>query len=235
MVYIHEPQTLSSKINSVAFPALSIIQDQKSKVRSVIIKICSAYTLVVIPLMTLLFVQAENFIQYFLGIQWVDAVPIIKIFCLTAIVQNVYTPGLIWQSLNKVEVQFRIGLVSKGLLFVFMFFGLQLGELKGLALAILLSSLLSFYPLFYFSARIIDFSFRSFLSILFTPLIVSFLLAILLEFQRFLLPIDSFFLMFLECAIFLLLYLIALLVYKPRALVELKEFMPSKIAKLINR
>ena len=74
--------TLDTAVQSVMFPAISSIQDQKERIRAVLSKSVSLGALVIIPILIGLMVVAEPFITLLLTEKWLPAVPYMQIICI---------------------------------------------------------------------------------------------------------------------------------------------------------
>lgn len=94
--------TISSVLNSVAFPAFSSIQDDNVKLRRGYKKIMQQVLFWLTPLLIIAAILAEPLIRFVLGDQWLPAVPFFQILCLA----RIFSP-LTTYNLNLVNVKGR--------------------------------------------------------------------------------------------------------------------------------
>ena len=74
--------TIDTAVQSVMFPALASIQDQKERVKAILSKSVSLGALVIIPVLMGLAVVAEPFITLLLTEKWLPCVPYMQIICI---------------------------------------------------------------------------------------------------------------------------------------------------------
>lgn len=74
--------TIDTAVQSVMFPALASIQDQKERVKAILSKSVSLGALVIVPILMGLAVVAEPFILLLLTEKWLPAVPYMQIICI---------------------------------------------------------------------------------------------------------------------------------------------------------
>lgn len=72
---------INSSIQSVIFPVLSSIQDDRQSVKAMVRRSIKTSTFVIFPLVVVLGVLAEPLIQALLTDKWLGAVPYVRIFC----------------------------------------------------------------------------------------------------------------------------------------------------------
>lgn len=82
---------LTNSVNSVAFPALSTLQDDNEKLIQASRKVIKVLSFVIFPVMAGLILTADDMFSVFLGEKWMGGTPYFRIFC---------TAGLFIPSLN---------------------------------------------------------------------------------------------------------------------------------------
>lgn len=131
---------ISSRINSVfdsvLFPLLSDIQDEKAKIKDVLLRSISLLNSCSIVLAALFFFNAELIITVFFGKQWVELVPIMRIVSL-ALIFNVDSRlvDCFFRSLNLVRLGAILRFVQGGLTIVAIIIGARY-DIIGVAYAI---------------------------------------------------------------------------------------------------
>lgn len=147
---------VSRVISQVMFPSLSLIQDDKAKVRQLFVRMTRTIALVTFPMMAGLFVVADSFVLTLFGPQWSAMIPILMVFCLTGLMQSIGTlNGNLYLSQGRADLQLRVGLVLKMVGIMGIVVGLRWGAL-GVAVGYTVASLINSYPSFYFAGKLVD-------------------------------------------------------------------------------
>ena len=98
---------VSSSIGAVAYPALVQLQDDLDRYKRVYLRTCSVIAFVSFPMMSGLFVVADQFVAVVLGSQWLAATTVLKILCPLGMVQSIATTvGLIYTSTGRTKTLF---------------------------------------------------------------------------------------------------------------------------------
>lgn len=152
---------ISEVLGRVMFPALSSIQADTDRVRSIYLRAIRSIALFTFPMMVGLLVVADEFVLALLGPRWADVIPILRLFSLVGLVQSIGTTvGWIYQSQGRTDLMFRWGVASGGVLLVSFGIGIQWGMI-GVAVAYtIVSGVIVPYPLFAIPGRLINLSFR---------------------------------------------------------------------------
>lgn len=83
--------TLSSVVETVSFPIVAKIQDDKERVKEALGTQYKTVTFLNFPLMFLLFVVALPLVQVLYGDKWTPSVPYFQVLCLSGLVYNIST------------------------------------------------------------------------------------------------------------------------------------------------
>lgn len=147
---------VSRVISRVMFPSLSLVQQDKARVKHLFLRMTRTIALVTFPMMTGLFVVVEPFVLTLFGSQWSAMIPILQIFCLVGLMQSLGTlNGNLYLSQGRADLQFRVGLFLKmnGILGIVI--GLRWGAL-GVAIGYATASLINSFPSFFFAGRLVN-------------------------------------------------------------------------------
>ncbi len=107
-------QNVSNTVGSVMFPALSLIQSDKKRVRKVYMRSTQAIALLTFPMMAGIFAVAENFVLGVLGEQWSEMIPLLQILCLAGVARSIVTvTGSIYLALGRAKLQFNVNLLTR--------------------------------------------------------------------------------------------------------------------------
>lgn len=146
-------------LSKVMLPALSKIQDDKSRVKAVYIKSTGLIALLTFPMMVGLFVVSNEFILVLLGLKWKETIPLLKLFCVVGLLQSVTsTLGWLTTSQGRMRMYFWVGVVNASAFVVSFFVGLPWGT-RGVACSYAICNVLTLYPLWTICGKIIDLSF----------------------------------------------------------------------------
>jgi O-antigen/teichoic acid export membrane protein len=145
-------------VSKVMFPALSKLQDDKPRVKSIFLRSTAMMALVTFPLMSGLFVVADNFILAFYGPHWAGVVPILRVFCILGMFQSIATGGWIFQSQGRTDWMFWWGTVNAVLSIAAMFVGVWLGSPMAVAACLVVIGILLTPPGFIIPGKLIGMS-----------------------------------------------------------------------------
>ena len=152
---------LSWMLSRVMFPALSVIQDDKEKIKEIFLRANRAIALLSFPMMSGLLVVAKPFILAIYGEKWEEVIPILQIFCFLGLPRSVGTTlGWIYLSQGRTDLQFIWGGLFSGLVRIAaIIIGLRWGAI-GVAVALVLSRyLIIWYPAWAIAGRLINLTF----------------------------------------------------------------------------
>ena len=98
---------VSSSIGAVTYPALVQLQDDLDRYKRVYLRTCSVIAFVSFPMMSGLFVVADQFVAVVLGSKWLAATTVLKILCPLGMMQSIATTvGLIYTSTGRTKTLF---------------------------------------------------------------------------------------------------------------------------------
>ncbi len=160
-------QLISWSIGKVLFPVFSSIQDDPVQTRAVYLKIIRSISLITFPMMTGLFMVAEEFILSVYGETWRPAILPLKLLCAVGAVQSIgTTAGVIFNSQGRSDLTLKVGSVSATGIVVGFIIGIQWG-LIGLITAYIAASVPVFLLGQFYANRLIGLKMSSIFSALF--------------------------------------------------------------------
>lgn len=118
----------------VLFPALSQIQDDLPRFREVIFRTQRMLALVSFPIGALLVVLAEPLVLVLFGAKWASVTPLLQILALNVLGQSISLQGVVYNSLGRTDLTFKIGGINSVLFVLSFLIGLPWGA-KGVALS----------------------------------------------------------------------------------------------------
>ena len=132
----------NGSIQSVLFPALSSVQDNKIRVRELTRRAIVTSSYIIFPSMIGLGVVAEPMIRFLLTEKWLPCVPFLRIFCLSFALWPIHTSNL--QAINAMgrsDVFLKLEIIKKILGILIICFTVKYSPLI-MALGILISGIL---------------------------------------------------------------------------------------------
>jgi O-antigen/teichoic acid export membrane protein len=145
--FISKPLAIINPIlTKVAFPVLSKLNTDKTKVKSVYLKMLNYLSTLSIPLYILLFITAPFIVELLFGSTWIDSIIIIQILVFYYILRAIGNPsGSLMLAMGKVELSFYWNVMVFILTPIVLFLGRQFG-IVGVALSLFLFELILIIP-----------------------------------------------------------------------------------------
>lgn len=165
--------SIQGPINTVAFPAMSKLQDEPEALRRYYLKTTSLIALLSMPLTAFFFVASRPIIELVLGPQWSGIAPIFSCLALAAFIQP--TTGFVGSlllSLGQGRRYLSCGLFNAVVLSICFIIGVRWGPI-GVAIAYALGNYLLLYPYLSWAFRESPVSFSMFAKACAFPAIVS--------------------------------------------------------------
>ncbi|MDH7482325.1 MAG: MOP flippase family protein [Armatimonadota bacterium] len=150
---------VSRVISRVMFPALSIIQNEKARVRNIYLQVTRTIALITFPMMAGLFVAVEPLVLAVFGAKWSGMIPLLRVFSIVGLMQSIGTlNGNLYLSQGRADLQFKVSLFVKATAVLGIVIGLRWG-IMGVAIGYAVASLLNSYPAFYFAGKLVNLSY----------------------------------------------------------------------------
>lgn len=226
-------QNVSHVLSRVMFPALSKIQDDREKVRQVFLRITRVIALITFPMMTGLFVVVEPFVLVVFGEQWSGMIPILQVLCLVGMIQSIGTlNGNLYLSQGRADLQFRVGIVLKAVVFIGIVTGIKWGVL-GVAIGYATASAINSYPSFKFAGRLVGLTYRDLLKNLKSTFFISVVMAVIVWGVGYFIPVSwpLWLLLVLQVLLGIILYSAFVYFLKPPSYVDLRGLIFEQINK----
>lgn len=140
---------VSSVVSTVALPSLSKVHQDPKKFRDLYLKIATSVWAISIVVGVVMVVFAEPIVRVFLGEQWLDAVPALRILSVAGLIRSIVTiGGRVFQAAGHPRYDFWMNLVRLVVLAVAIYPLVSWWGIEGAALAMLLS-ISSVLPMFF--------------------------------------------------------------------------------------
>jgi O-antigen/teichoic acid export membrane protein len=150
-------RNITAVLIRVLFPAFSTIQNDLAKIRSVYLKTIRYIAFITFPAMFGLAMLAPEFVVIFFGDQWLAMIPILQWLAVLGAFQSIISlNGVIYNSLGKANIAFRVSLVVNAVLIASFIIGLWIDGLMGLTIAYFIAGTILSVPVYYIAIRQIE-------------------------------------------------------------------------------
>ncbi len=141
-------RNISSVITKVMFPAFSKKQDDISTIKRYYLLLIKYIALLTFPAMIGLSLISREFVLLFFGDTWKGMIPVLSILSIVGAIQSIFfLNGMIYNTLGRANIAFRISLLVNFVLIIAFLVGVNYG-IVGMAWSYLIASLLLFFPIY---------------------------------------------------------------------------------------
>jgi PST family polysaccharide transporter len=165
---------VNSVVSQVVFPALSSIQDDKRRVKSIYLRAIGVIGLIVFPVMMGLVATARPFVTVVYGPRWAEVAPLLQILGLVGICQALTnSTGWIYFSQGRTDRLFKWGVGAVPVLLISFVAGVYSGSVTKLALYYAIANVLLLFPALMIAGNLIDLKVGEVLKAVIGPLALS--------------------------------------------------------------
>lgn len=141
-------KNITTIVTKVMFPAFSQKQDDIQLLKKYYLNIIQYIALITFPLMIGLSLVSKEFVLLFFGNKWSAMIPILSILSGLGAIQSIVSlNGLIYNSLGKVNIAFKVSIFSNIVLIIAFTIGVNYGII-GVSYSYLIASALLFIPIY---------------------------------------------------------------------------------------
>ena len=134
---------VSGAISKVLFPSLSSIKGDSDRVKSIYLRVVGTISFILYPALIGLMVTADKIVITILGENWIEAIPLIRVFAMLGMVQSISSLVTnLYLSQGKVKLMFRLGTALRVMLIFSFIVGLNWG-IMGVAVSYTIAALFS--------------------------------------------------------------------------------------------
>jgi PST family polysaccharide transporter len=149
-------RNVSTIITKVMFPAFSKKQDDIQVLKKYYLSIIQYIALITFPLMIGLSLVSKEFVLLFFGDKWLAMIPVLSILSGLGAIQSIVSlNGLIYNSLGKVNIAFKVSILTNIVLVIAFIIGVNYG-LIGVAYSYLIASALLLIPMYQIAIKQIN-------------------------------------------------------------------------------
>lgn len=161
---------ISGGMFNVLFPAFSSVQNEKDKLRRAYLRAVRTATYFIFPILGILIVSSEYIIIGLYGKEWAGAIVTFQILAFGGILRSTLMfSGAIAYATGRIFIESRQQLIYLIILSIGAYLGIQYG-IEGVAVAVVLALIWMFFAQTRLAIKIIESSWREFLSSLFPAL-----------------------------------------------------------------
>lgn len=216
-------RNVTTIVTKVMFPAFSQKQGDLPLLKKHYLNIILYIALLTFPMMIGLSFVAKEFVLLFFGKQWTAMIPILSILSGLGALQSIVSlNGLIYNSLGKVAIAFKISLITNGILIIAFTIGVNYG-LIGVSWSYLIASLLLFFPIYSTAIKQLNITllevFRNLKNVLFATAVMTITLAILNAFCT----VSLLFSLLLKIGLGSSVYFLVVFVFEKKLVLNLKQ------------
>ncbi|PHQ75633.1 MAG: hypothetical protein COB82_01750 [Marinobacter sp.] len=225
-------QNVSHVVGSVMFPALSMIQSDKERVRSVFLRSTQAISVLTFPMMAGIYAVSESFVLGVLGEQWRELIPILKILSFLGVATSIVTVnGAVYLSQGKAKLQFKVKLLTRPISIAGVVIGLNWG-LHGIAMGAVIAAWVNSMITLRVSGSLIDLPLITLMRSLFRALVCAILMATsLLVLKPYLENFSQLAQFFIQLPVGAFIYVVLLWLVRPPVTMELLAMAKSRFFK----
>lgn len=174
--------TLNTSILSVMFPALCKIQNDKEQMKALVRRAVKTLSYFLAPILFGIALLSEKLVVLVLSDEWIGAVPFIKIFCISGMLQPIMKPcQQVTKALGKSGIFLILEIIKCTITILFLLITLKFGVIY-IALGYICSSIIGMLIDIYIGGRMINYKFFEQFFDVIKPVFVSTIMYILLSF-----------------------------------------------------
>jgi O-antigen/teichoic acid export membrane protein len=173
-------RNITTIVTKVMFPAFSQKQDDLVSLKKYYLNIILYIALITFPLMIGLSLVSSAFVQLVFGRQWIAMIPVLSILSGLGAIQSIISlNGLIYNSLGKANVAFRVSIISNAVLIIAFTIGVNFGII-GISYSYLIASMLLFIPIYSTAIKQLNISLLEVFDVLKGVITATFVMAVVL-------------------------------------------------------
>ena len=134
---------INSSIDSTLFPAMSLVQEDKERIKAITRRSIKVSTFVIFPMMAGLVACASPFVRFLLTDKWIDAIPFLQIISCALAFYPISTANLsAMKAIGRSDLYLKLEIVRKAVNTIFLLTAMWFGPLA-IALSLLANSLVN--------------------------------------------------------------------------------------------
>jgi len=214
-----------SKVSAVMYPAYSKIQHDKEDIKRIMLKSFRYISIIAFPFSLGLFIFAPDILRIVFGAKWLPATDILRILAFVGVFNSLATViSPIFLARGQSKADFQVGLAQVGIFFILVIPLAFKLRLVGVGLALLISTVVSFFIGLIRIKKIIDIKLLKIFQAIKPALLCSLLmLSIILILKYAIITKNIYFNFFIPAGISALFYFLVTYMLNKKALKEIRE------------
>lgn len=221
-------RVIKGQFYTVFFSAFVKIQDDKCRQKKMYLKLSAITAMIIYPLMMGFYSIAEEFVAIFLNDEWLNIIPILKVFCIASLFISLGYPGILFLANNKSKELLELTLFTRTLFIFLLLLGLYFDSIIGVSYGVAFGFILDSIILNVYACRIIDIKLNELFVVIQPFLFISIFMAVLLKFYTILFDLQLVLLLCSKILIGVVIVLSFIILFTPKPingiLSSLKEF-----------
>ena len=211
----------------VTYPMLAKIQHDPQRLKSGVKDILQLSTIIIAPVMILLFIFAHPFLVIFLGKNWVNATYYIQILTLSGLVYHIHDLNLnVLKVLGKSNLFLKLEIIKKFFVTIVIIVALNFG-INGLMIGSVIISYVGLYTNSFYTSRNINYGLIEQMTDFIYVLIRSIPMLLFASIIQYLFSIDNLLYLTLSIIISLFIYFLSFFLIKDKLFFTLKDMIKS--------
>lgn len=224
---------INSTINSILFPAIANVQDNKTRVKIITRRSIQISLFLIAPMLIGLASVGTPLIRLMLTEKWLPCVPYLQLFCLYYIVRLIPTANLLAiQAMGKSSLFLAVEIIKDLIGVLLLIFTIKKG-VYAMTLSIILTSCISMVIVSIMIFKILNYNFKEQLSDIVPYILFSAIMAIPLFFLKFFVN-DDIILIACQIIVGVIIYIILAFLFQPEAFKYLVSIIKNKKSKSLN-
>ena len=177
---------INSSINSVLFPAMSSVQDQRETVKSMTRRSITVSTYIMAPLMIGLAFVSEPVISLLLTDKWIMCVPYMRVFCITYMFYPIHTANLsAIKAMGRSDLFLKLEIIKKVIGVIVLLVTMKYGVMV-MAYSLLFTSVTSQILNSWPNRKLLEYSYIDQLKDIFPSIVLALIMGVLIYFIQWL-------------------------------------------------
>jgi O-antigen/teichoic acid export membrane protein len=140
----------------VIFPAFSVVQHDMHLLQQGFLGTIRYVQIVVVPISLMVILAADPLVHVLLGPDWVDAIPILRLIAVYALISSIGTNiGDVYKAIGQAGMLWKLGILNITVLAVCIAIGLKYG-LAGIAIGHIVAGIQAMLTRLYFATRVLN-------------------------------------------------------------------------------
>lgn len=179
-IMLYPLQNITQVATRVLFPAFSEIKNNHEQIKNAYLNLIFIIALLIFPIMTLLMVTVDTFVEIIFGNKWQGIATILFILAPVGAMQSITsTTGTLYMVKGKTNMMLKIGFINALITVIFFLIGVQF-DLVGITFSYLLANFIMLYPNLMIAWKEINLTFKEGFYKILPIIIISLIMAIVI-------------------------------------------------------